>query len=547
MLWSGLQPISTFANQLKEISMKQLPTFTKVAAIALLIGLNSCKKELLENPAKPGEAAVAITDESGRLGFTNFNRNLTFYALTTDNKLDNYSTLFPKRLLGTATISGLQAEETILAVDFRPSTGQLYGLGSSSRIYVINPTTGVARAIGAGPFTPSLVGDVAGFDFNPTVDRIRIVTSSGQNLRANPETGAIAFVDGPINGQPGAIIAGSAYTNNMAGAATTTLYGIDRESDNLYIQNPPNNGTLVLVGPLGSNVDDGGFDIANTGDAFAMLSIGGVSNLASMDLTTGQANIITNYPTLYRGFAIGTKPVAYMVDGGNNLMIFNPQLYYTAANLNTIITKPITGLAVGDTIAGIDFRPLNGQLYALGRNSNVYTINTASGAATLVSALSTPLSGTRFGFDFNPVVDRIRIVSNSGQNLRYNPNDFTVTVDLSLNPATASIAAAAYSNNFAGTASTTLYGIDSTGVLVQINPPNNGTVVPVGSLGVYGNTVASFNGFDIGGTSGIAYTLFRSTNNRSRLYEVNLSTGVATGRAIVGTSQVNGLAIGLGF
>ncbi|MEO6671464.1 MAG: DUF4394 domain-containing protein [Ferruginibacter sp.] len=527
--------------------MKQLPTFTKVAAIALLIGLNSCKKELIENPANPGEATTAITDESGRLGFTNFNRNLTFYALTTDNKLDNYSTLFPKRLLGTATISGLQAEESILAVDFRPSTGQLYGLGSSSRIYVINPSTGVARAIGAGPFTPSLVGDVAGFDFNPTVDRIRIVTSSGQNLRANPETGTIAFVDGPINGQPGAIVAGAAYTNNMAGATTTTLYGIDRESDNLYIQNPPNNGTLVLVGPLGSNVDDGGFDIANTGDAFAMLSIGGVSNLASMDLTTGQANIITNYPTLYRGFAIGTKPVAYMVDGGNNLMIFNPQLYYTAANLNTIITKPITGLAVGDTIAGIDFRPLNGQLYALGRNSNVYTINTASGAATLVSALSVPLSGSRFGFDFNPFVDRIRIVSNSGQNLRYNPNDFTVTVDLSLNPATASIAAAAYSNNFAGTASTTLYGIDSTGVLVQINPPNNGTVVPVGSLGVYGNTVASFNGFDIGGTSGIAYTLFRSTNNRSRLYEVNLSTGVATGRAIVGTSQVNGLAIGLGF
>lgn len=527
--------------------MKQLSTFTKVAAIAMLIGLNSCKKELIEKPVDSTIPQENIAGGSDKAGYNNFNRGLTFYALTSDNKLDNYATLFPKRLLGTSTITGLQPAENILAIDYRPSTGQLYGIGSSSRIYVINPMTGVARAIGAGPFTPLLSGDIAGFDFNPTVDRIRIVTSTGQNLRANPETGTIAVVDGNINGQAGAVITGSAYTNNSAGVTTTTLYAIDKTSDNLYIQNPPNNGTLVLVGPLGTDVDAGEFDIANTGDAFAMLSIGGVSQLASMDLVTGKANIIIDYPTLYRGFAIATNPVAYMVDNNNNLMIFNPKLYYSASNLNTIVTKPITGLGVGETVAGIDFRPINGQLYALGSNSNIYTINTASGLATLVSALSTPLSGTRFGFDFNPLVDRIRIVSNTGQNLRFNPNDFSVLVDGSLNPATASIAAAAYSNNFAGTTSTTLYGIDSTGVLVMINPPNNGTVVPIGSLGVYGSTISSLNGFDIGGTSGIAYTIYRLANGRSRLYEVNLTTGLATGRATFGTAEVGGLAIGLGF
>ena len=68
--------------------------------------------------------------------------------------------------------------------------------------------------------------------------------------------------------------------------------------------------------------------------------------------------------------------------------------------------------------------------------------------------------GTSFGFDFNPAVDRIRIVSNTGQNLRFNPNDGVVNVDGNLNPGTPSISAAAYTNNFAGTATTSLFAID---------------------------------------------------------------------------------------
>ena len=294
-------------------------------------------------------------------------------------------------------------------------------------------------------------------------------------------------------------------------------------------------------------MEDGGFDIAGSGDAFGLVTINNRSNLVAVNLTTGRANIINDYPATvsYRGLAIATSAVAYAADAANNLLIFNPLTYYDQNNLNTILTKAMTGLAVGETIRGIDFRPLNGQLYALGSNSNVYTINLASGAAALVSTLATPVSGTNFGFDFNPLVDRIRIISNTGQNLRFNPIDFTVTVDGSLNPATAAVSAAAYSNNFAGTTATTLFAIDSaTSQLVTITPPNNGTVVPVGSLGV---TVSGVNGFDIGGTSGIAYTLFRAVNNRSRLHTINTTTGQATGRGILGTAEIRGLAIGLGF
>ncbi len=168
-------------------------------------------------------------------------------------------------------ITGLQPAEDALAIDLRPATGQIYLLGSSSRLYVLNPATGVAVAVG-GPFTPALSGAAFGFDFNPTVDRIRVVSDTGQNLRLNPDTGAVAGVDTALN--PGAPhVVGSAYANNVAGATTTTLYAIDATTDQLYVQNPPNSGVLTPVGvPFSVDTSDAvGFDIsANDNRAYAI-------------------------------------------------------------------------------------------------------------------------------------------------------------------------------------------------------------------------------------------------------------------------------------
>ena len=115
------------------------------------------------------------------------------------------------------------------------------------------------------PFSPALSGTEFGFDFNPTVDRIRVVSNTGQNFRLNPDTGAVAGSDTNLNGAATTAV-GSAYTNDFAGAPATTLYAIDATSDSLYIQgNPsPNGGVLLLVGPLGFNTDGRvGFDISN--------------------------------------------------------------------------------------------------------------------------------------------------------------------------------------------------------------------------------------------------------------------------------------------
>ena len=511
---------------------------TRLIAAALtissLVGITACKEnEFVQNHSSA----------SARVGGPDF----MFYALSDGNRLLQLNTSNPETILATVPVTNLLAGDALLAIDFRPATGQLYGVSSTSRLYTINPLTGVARMVGAGPFLNTPIDGVA-FDFNPTVDRIRLVTNSGQNFRLNPETGTIAATDGNINGANGAVVTGAAYTNNRAGVTTTTLYVIDPISDKLYIQNPPNNGTLVEVGSLGVDAAGlSGFDISADGtSALASLGVNNRTELHQINLATGRAEKVGNMPNIsIAGVAIPTEPVAYAADGYNNLLIFNP------LNPGTPIVKAITGLAPGANIQGLDFRPANGQLYALGSNSQIYTIYTATGAATAVGTPFTPaLSGADFGFDFNPTVDRIRVVSNTGQNLRLNPDNGTVAaVDGNINPAGALVSGSAYTNNFAGATTTVLYNLDySTGQLLRQDPPNNGTVTSVGPLGV---SFEGGNGFDITGTTNTAYALLRLSRlsnqpGQSKIYRINLTTGAATPVADF-PNAVQAMTVGLGF
>lgn len=472
--------------------------------------------------------------------------NQLFYAVDNNNQLLQLNANAVGTPLSAITITGLQNGEKIIGMDFRPATGQLYALGSTSRIYVINTTTGAARMIGTGPFTPAIISTTgAGFNFNPTVDRIRVVSSTGQNLRINPENAAVVATDGNINGVANASIAAVAYSGNTAGSGNTVLYDIDVTTQKLYRQNPPNNGTLVEIGSLGTGAIQGaaGFDISPDGTvALASLSVNNETRLYRVDTASGKATFIGRFNASagINAIAIPTNPVAYAVDETNTLLIFNP-----SANAAPV-AKAITGIVAGENIVGIDFRPANGQLYALGSTSRLYTLNASSGAAALVGAgpLTTALSGTSFGFDFNPTVDRIRVVSDSKQNLRLHPETGAVAaVDLELNPGIAAVSAAAYTNNFAGATTTILFDIDhTTDKLYQQNPPNNGVLVEVGSLGI---NVESINGFDIGGTSGEAYGIFKVGNGQA-LYRINLTSGAAT-KIIDFSRAVRGFALGLGF
>ncbi len=130
---------------------------------------------------------------------------------------------------------------------------------------------------------------------------------------------------------------------------------------------------------------------------------------------------------------------------------------------------------------------------------------------------------------FTPVKSKgslIRAVSDNGQNLRLHPDLGTVAaVDGNLNPGTPNVSAAAYTNNVAGATATVLFVIDhTTDKLYTQNPPNNGTLVESGSLGI---NIDASNGFDIGSTSGKAFGVF-TVNGARGIYTINLTSGAAT-------------------
>lgn len=85
--------------------------------------------------------------------------------------------------------------------------------------------------------------------------------------------------------------------------------------------------------------------------------------------------------------------------------------------------KPLQGLAAGDAVVGIDYRVARGVLYALTRSGALYTVDTATGRLTRVgsSPIGLTLPEGAYGVDFNPVADRIRVVSGRF-NLRLHPD-----------------------------------------------------------------------------------------------------------------------------
>ncbi len=214
----------------------------------------------------------------------------TIFVVTGANTLLRFDSGSPGTITGTTTLRGLNPGETIQGIDFRPATGQLYGLGvagAQARLLTIDTSTGNVSQVGSS-FAVS--GTAFGFDFNPTVDLIRLVSDADINRTINPASGAVVNQTNLNPGNPSVV--GSAYTNNFPGAPTTTLYAIDFASDRLLIQNPPANGTLSDVGALGVDTSSlVGFDIApGTGTAFASLTVAATARLFTINLANGAAS-----------------------------------------------------------------------------------------------------------------------------------------------------------------------------------------------------------------------------------------------------------------
>ncbi|MDQ1611196.1 MAG: hypothetical protein QOG00_1127 [Pyrinomonadaceae bacterium] len=244
-------------------------------------------------------------------------------ALTTGNRLLRFNTSAPDKVTSSVAVTGLQPGESLLAIENVSNINTLLGLGSTSRLYRVNPATGVATQIGSGVFAVPLSGSEFGMAFG--ANGLRVVSDTGQNMRINSETGVV--MDGNLTTaaiEPDTPLAyapapdpNAGRTPRISGTAAIrisfgvgTLYDIDYDLDALVTQDPESAGRLNTVGTLG--VDAGrvvGFDIANNSQtAFAALTspLDTVSRLYQIDLNTGAATLIGDFggAELIRGLVV---------------------------------------------------------------------------------------------------------------------------------------------------------------------------------------------------------------------------------------------------
>ncbi len=559
--------------------------------------------------------------------------------------LVTFSATAPGTFTATRAITGLTAGQTLVGLDSRPNTGQLFALGynptgTQSQLYTLDPATGALTAVGAAlTLDLGATTNRIGFDFNPTVDRIRVTGSNNANLRLNPTNGALVDGDAAtagvqldrlLNYNPGnatsspavpadanagqtPVIGSVAYANSFIGATMTVLYDID-EAKSLYtVQNPPNDGvlnsrntlTVSTASALATDLDIYFNPTTRTNAAYLTIATGTAAapatQLYTLNFMTGAdltavgavgpaGSLVTDIAfAIERPAALPavTGQLAYAL-AGTNLLTFdtaNPGLIRSSAGL--------TGVDATYTLVGIDVRPLTNTLYALGYRASdqmaqLYTLNPGTGAAT---AVGTPLmlalgSATdAIGFDFNPAVDRIRVVSTNRAHLRLNPIDGTL-VDgnantagvqfdgqLTYNPgnpgnpastppvaavpadanagAVPAIATGAYTNSFVSTTmpvSTQLYDYDrALNVLSVQAPPNDGILNTAGSLGLTLNAApsVSLDIFSSGLGANTAYlTANTAASTNSNLYTVNLTTRETTLVGVIGGgSAVRDIAV----
>lgn len=242
----------------------------------------------------------------------------TVQAVTASNQLIQFNAGQPQKTLSSRPLTGLAAGETLLGIDYRVAKGQLYGLGSTGQLYRIDTKTGAVTAVGTPAGLPAGATEW-GFDFNPTVDRIRVVSHTGFNLRLHPDTGAVVDADpntpglqfdgrlqydaADVNTSKPANVVAAGYTYNKDNDKITTNYALDGQLGVLVHQGSkegvqpavsPNTGRLYTVGSLGVGAfDKATLDISDVSNAaYAAITTGGKSSWVRIDLATGKATRI---------------------------------------------------------------------------------------------------------------------------------------------------------------------------------------------------------------------------------------------------------------
>jgi hypothetical protein len=490
-------------------------------------------------------AMVSDTDTDNHFGASPPN----IFGVDAANNLVRFNVAVPGTIISSVPITGLAGGETVLGIDFRPATDQLFALGSTSRLYVIDyksiPGTAVATAVGnPGAFT--LNGTAFGFDFNPTVDRIRVVSEADQNLRLNPNDGTLAATDtnlvyaggDPNNGQNPNVV-GSAYTNSINGATTTTLYGIDTNLDILVTQNPPNAGVLNTQGSLGVNASNVlGFDIhGTTNTAYAAMVVGGTSRLYSINLTTGAA-------TLIGAFGGGTTihAIAIAPEGFGNTTLAGTTATFNGGTACEAITFDQSGgllrhnrFSAGDPgfNSDFDFDPMTPGDQTLSATDPAVTVTVNAGGCddrVTIGSATAPASGLAAAFLINGQA--------GGDELTINDTANSTARNITINGATSTITGLSGPVTYGTQESLTINagtGGDTINILGISGAPANVFAGGGDDTVVFGNGAFSDGLIDGGGGQNtLDYTAYNTAIN------VDLSTTRAIFFAILSGAQEPG-------
>lgn len=462
----------------------------------------------------------------------------------------------------TAVAGALDMDEVILDMDYRNAEGQLYALtrkGTEGRIIRVDPRSGsIARVSTLTADAADNVGEAAPYgglsatasytmDFNPVVDRLRVIGSDGSNLRVDALTGE-TITDTRIT-PAGSQVSGIAYRDDFnlsAGAGrATTLFSIDLNagSSGKVFPTDANGGVLTSPGKdlgLSSTNQIGGYDINPQNNVgIAVVTVAGSTRVYTINPAVVTGNAATLFGVLpklpgsetYQSLALVTtaNPTVTALTNTNGLVTFRA---LEPAMISSITAAP--GVS-GDTLVGIDFRQSDRVLYGLGLSGKVYNLTPASPSSTATTgALS---SSANYTLDFNPAssANKLRLIDSLS-------NNYVIDVDAvtradkpaitSSAPVTPVVAGLAYSNNFRGSTATQLLAIDranSTLNLIAITAPTSpattpaeGTLTSRAALGITLDP-ASPVGFDISGRNNDNQLLMARTASTGNftLYRVN--------------------------
>jgi hypothetical protein len=418
----------------------------------------------------------------------------TIVALERGKTLMAIDTVSLDEINAKVNISGLLKHETLTQIDFQASTGNLYGLSSTNRIYRINGTTGRATnvMIDGLPLDPAPVGTNVSLNMDD-VEEVRIVSDSGfhatysfnSSRLVQPGTLHLSLIYGVGDPAFGQVpdITGIANSGNFAGG-TKTLFGIDRARSTVVrfgsfggTPDSPNTGLLTTTGSLGvSWSNPTSFDIqtnpTTTVDTF-YLSYSIDPRDRPFLYTTTETGGLTTLGQFGRrkrevtDFAV--VPFGTPIIGTDNkvFQIFDSNL----PNVPFFTSPRIVGLGHGEKIQFLAREPVSNQVFGMLNTRETYSADLNTGVLTRLGQLDTTLFNRKavFSGDFDPSSGALRMFTNFGDNFRMTASGAVLGIDTPLNSATLpnfqrdfpTIFTPAFSHNIGGSMTSTLFAIDT--------------------------------------------------------------------------------------